>query len=148
MSKFRGTFPHTIDAKGRLSVPTRFRDVLKAKDDTRLVVTRGTRTECLSVFPMDRWYEVEEDIDNLPASDDKDDFVRHFISPAQDCQVDKMGRILIPAQLREEAGLDREVMVVGALSKFEVWDKARWDEYNNETRGNALQLLKTQSIRF
>jgi MraZ protein len=145
---FRGNYLHNIDSKGRLSVPNRFRDVLKAKDDNRLVVTRGTHEHCLSVFAMDRWMQVEQDVDNLPAGRSKDDFVRHFISPAQDVSMDKMGRILIPAQLRDEAGLDREVMVVGALSKFEIWDRDKWDAYTSQTRDNALGLLDSENIRF
>ena len=148
MSMFRGTFPHTIDAKGRLSVPNRFRDLLRAKEDGRLVLTRGTHDHCLSVFPMDRWREVEEQVDQLPSGQSKDSFIRHFVSPAQDCIMDKMGRVLIPAPLRDEAKLDREVMVVGALSKFEIWDRELWEKYNQASRDSALELLNSGNIRF
>ncbi|MEW5723779.1 MAG: division/cell wall cluster transcriptional repressor MraZ [Thermodesulfobacteriota bacterium] len=145
--RFRGTFQHTIDAKGRLSVPNRFRDVLKANEDSRLVVTRGTGA-CLSVYPMDRWLKVEEDLDNLPAGQARDDFIRHFISPAQDVSLDKMGRMLIPVTLREEAGLDKDVVIVGAVSKFEIWDRERYARYMEESRDQALELLKTHDVRF
>ena len=148
MSLFRGTFPHTIDNKGRISVPNKFRDLLKAKDDLRLVITRGTHQDCLSVFPMDRWQKIEEDVDKLPAGRPKDSFIRHFISPAQDVSTDKMGRILVPAALRDEIGLSKDVMVVGALSKFEIWDKERWEDYTKSTRDEALDLLNTESISF
>jgi MraZ protein len=148
MSKFRGTFTHSIDSKGRLSVPTRFREVLKARTENQLVVTRGTHTDCLSVFPLSKWQEVEEGVDQLPTNEVKDAFVRHFIAPAQDVTLDKMGRVLIPVQLREEAGLDHEVMVVGALSKFEVWDRERWEEYERSTRQGALEILNNYNINF
>lgn len=147
MARFRGTFLHTIDDKGRLSVPNRFRDVLKAADDNRLVITRGTNA-CLSAYPMERWLQVEDDVDALPAGEAKDNFIRHFISPAQDVAMDKMGRILIPAQLREEAGFSKEIWFVGAVAKFEIWDRGRYDEYMNASRDSALELLKTQNIRF
>ncbi|MBU2552176.1 MAG: division/cell wall cluster transcriptional repressor MraZ [Proteobacteria bacterium] len=150
MLRFRGTFAHNIDAKGRLSIPNRFRDVLREKNDDRLVITKGINHECLVTFPMDRWLETEEQVDNLPAGLAKDNFIRHFISPAQDCAMDKMGRVLIPLQLRQEVGLNREVMVVGALGKFEIWDRAAWEAYyeNQATRDKALELLDDQNIRF
>ena len=148
MSMFRGTFLHTIDSKGRLSVPNRFRDVVRAREDNRLVITRGTHSDCLSAYTMDQWREVEEDVSRLPAGKGKDAFVRHFIAPAIDCTLDKMGRILIPGHLREERGLDKEVMVVGALNKFEIWDRERWDKDQEETRDSALEILNTENIRF
>ena len=146
--KFRGTFPHTIDSKGRLSVPTKFREVLKERGGLQLIITRGTHVDCLSCFPMDRWREVEDAADNIPSIEERDAFIRHFVSPAQDCAVDKMGRVLIPVPLREEARLDREVMVVGALGKFEIWDRSRWESYDRATRANSLEMLNKQQIRF
>ena len=145
---FRGTFLHSIDSKGRISVPNRFRDVMKAKEDNRLVITRGTHEDCLSAYPMDRWQEVEQSLDNLSAGRSRDSFVRRFISPAQDCNIDRMGRVLVPAQLRSEAGLEREVMMVGALGKFEIWDRERWDTYCESSKDEALELLESHDIRF
>ncbi len=148
MLLFRGTYLHTIDSKGRLAVPNRFREVLKAKEDNRLVITRGTHGDCLSGYTVDRWEEIEAGLDNLPAGRGKDAFVRHFIAPAQDCTLDKMGRVLVPAQLRQEAGLEKEVMVVGALGKFEIWDRERWERYCEASKDEALELLETHDIRF
>ena len=147
MIRFRGSFLHTIDNKGRLSVPNRFRDALKSGGDDRLVITKGSNG-CLAAYPMERWLQIEEDVDNLPAGAEKDNFIRHFISPAQDLNVDKMGRILVPQQLRETAGLEREVMIAGAISKFEIWDRARWEDYIEESEAKAHDLLKVDSIRL
>ncbi|MFH1138927.1 MAG: division/cell wall cluster transcriptional repressor MraZ [Pseudomonadota bacterium] len=147
MIRFRGSFLHTIDNKGRLSVPNRFRDALKSNGDDRLVLTKGSNG-CLSAYPMERWLEIEEEVDRLPAGEEKDHFIRHFISPAQDCNVDRMGRVLVPQQLREVAGLDREVMIAGALSKFEIWDLGRWEAYMKASEPKAHDLLKVDSIRL
>jgi MraZ protein len=146
--KFRGTFPHTIDSKGRMSVPTKFREALGGGDNTPLVVTRGTHLDCLACFPMDRWLDLEEAAYNIPAIEDRDLFIHTFISPAIECSLDKMGRVLIPNQLREYARLDREVMVVGALTKFEIWDRAKWEGYDRAAAANSLETLKKQQIRF
>jgi len=148
MKLFRGTFLHSIDAKGRVSVPNRFREVFADTEDARLVITRGTHEDCLSVYALERWEEVEESVDKLPAGRAKDSFVRRFISPAQDCLVDRMGRVLIPSQLRAEAGLDKEVMMVGALGKFEIWDRERWEAYQESSKDEALELLESHDIRF
>lgn len=150
MIRFRGTFSHNIDSKGRLSVPNKFRDILRAKEDSRLVVTKDLYQDCLLVFPLERWQEAEERVDELPTGQERDNFVRRFVSPAQDCAMDKMGRILIPATLREEVGLGREVMVVGALGKFEIWDKAGWDSYSRDQTvlDNARELVKSQNIKI
>jgi MraZ protein len=145
MSRFRGSFVHTIDEKGRLSVPTRFREVIGSREDQRLVITRGSNG-CLWVYPMDRWLLVEEDVDRRPAGPAKDMFLRHYIAPSQDLVMDKMGRILIPQGLREEAGLDREVVVAGTLGKFEIWDRTRWEDYLARSQAESLELLKTENI--
>lgn len=147
MSLFTGSFPHTIDDKGRMSVPNKFRDILRAKEDNRLVITRGTHENCLSVFPMERWNEVLENLDQLPSAS-ADDFIRYFIAPAIDCKVDKTGRVLIPGQLRDEVGLEKEVMVVGALRKFEIWDRENWDANTKAVRSSAMEVLRTEKFRF
>lgn len=148
MSRFRGIFVHTIDNKGRLSVPTRFRDVLKAKSDDRLVITWGPKRSSLRVYPMDRWLEVEDNVDQLPDGPEKDDFMYHFVSPAMDLTMDKMGRILIPVEMREGVGLTHEVAVVGTTNKFEIWDRANFEAHLAATRDSAFDLLKANPIRL
>lgn len=148
MTLFRGTFLHTIDSKGRVSVPNRFREALRENEENILVLTKGTHESCLAAYPLSRWQKIEEDMDKIPAGRSKDNFIRHYISPAQDCAMDKMGRILIPVNLRLRAGLEREIMLVGALSKFEIWDKDRLENYYAATEDDAQELIETREMLF
>ncbi len=122
---FRGRFEHTIDPKGRLSIPARFRETLKKRYDNRLVVT--TYDECLIAYPYHEWRTLEERIAGLPEFNrDTRVFLRFFYSSATDCPIDKLGRILIPQPLREDAKLEKEVVLVGAFKQFEIWSKKVW----------------------
>jgi len=129
---FRGRSKHNLDSKGRLAIPTRFREVLEQKEDPCLVVTN--KDGCLWAFARDDWRVLEEKVANLPLfNKDAIALLRYFISGAEECQV-KNGRITIPLYLREIAGLEKEVVLVGQLKKFEIWDKERWEaEYARVT---------------
>ncbi|OQY43351.1 MAG: division/cell wall cluster transcriptional repressor MraZ [Desulfobacteraceae bacterium 4572_87] len=125
---FRGRSKHNLDAKGRLAIPTRFRDreVLTQKGDPCLVVTH--KDGCLWAFTRDDWQALEEKAANLPVfNDNAIAFLRYFISGAEECPL-KNGRITIPLYLREVTGLEKEVVVVGQLKRFEIWDKKKWEE--------------------
>ena len=141
---FRGRFEHTIDAKGRLSIPVKFRDVLSETYDTRLVVT--TYDGCLMAYPFKEWQILEERIAGL--SEFKKDaraFLRFFYSSAADCPIDRLGRILVPQSLREYAKLEKEVMLVGAFKQFEIWSKPMWQAAESAASrddiGNMLERL-------
>lgn len=122
---FTGWSQHTLDAKGRLAIPARFRDVLKAMGDERLVITASN--SCLVCYPMDKWKSMADKVGRLSQVDPKvQAFRRYFISGATECTCDKQGRVLIPQPLREMAGLDGQVMSVGMQANFEIWDKDRW----------------------
>ena len=123
---FRGRSKHTLDEKGRLAIPARFRDTLKQKEESCLVVTN--HLNCLWAFAKDDWRIIEEKAASLSLMDSAvNTYRRYFISGAQECQV-KAGRITIPPDLREIAGLEKEVVLVGELKLLEIWDKTRWDE--------------------
>ncbi len=124
---FRGCFEHTVDDKGRLSIPAKFRDALDTTFSAPLIVTR--RKECLVAYPSDEWRALEARMDEkLPAFDAKAlAFRRYFYAPAQECPLDKGGRILLPPTLRSHAALDREVVLSGMGKSFEIWDKGRYD---------------------
>jgi len=123
---FRGRSDHTLDDKGRLAIPTRFREVLDRKGDLCLVVT--SMDNCLWAFARDDWQILEEKAANLPLFDKAGvAFLRGFISSAVECHV-KSGRITIPPCLRKDAGLQKEVVLAGQLKKFEIWDRQRWEE--------------------
>ena len=123
---FRGRFDHTIDTKGRMSIPAKFRDELNDSFDTRLVVT--TFDGCLIAYPHAEWKALEEKVAELPEfKKETRSFLRFFYSSASDCTIDKLGRVLIPQSLREYAKLEKEVVLVGALKQFEIWSKPSWE---------------------
>lgn len=124
VSMFMGEYNHTIDAKGRLIIPSKFRDTL----GNEFVVTKGLEG-CLFVFER---YEFDTFIDKLNEKSDLEANVRKikrfFISGAQEVEVDKQGRILLPSVLREHASLEKDVVFAGVGGHIEIWDKSRWDE--------------------
>lgn len=123
---FIGEYNHTIDTKGRLIVPSKFREQLGEE----FVVTKGL-DGCLFVYADAEWKSFEEKLRSLPltnASSRK--FARFFLAGACACEVDRQGRILIPAILREFAGLEKDVTLVGVGNRVEIWNKALWSEKN------------------
>jgi MraZ protein len=126
---FRGTFEHTIDDKGRVSVPARFREVLLANNDDRVVITNffiGS-VRCLDVYALAAWQRLEERLQQRPQFDPRVmRFQNYYIAAAHDCVIDKQGRILLPPNLREYAGLNRDVVFTSAMEKFRIWDGAQW----------------------
>jgi MraZ protein len=124
---FRGHYEHAIDAKGRTSIPARFRDVLASVNDLRLVVTPALFDPCLHVHPMKAWEELEAKIAALPQFDTNVvAFRRKYLSAAVEAEIDKAGRILIPPMLREHADLEKEVLWAGMGRTAELWSRARW----------------------
>lgn len=123
---FRGRYIHTLDAKGRLSVPSRFREVLATHREETLILTNFDN--CLAGYPADEWELLEEKVRGLSMlQKDVRVFTRYFFSGAQECPVDRQGRILIPQTLREDAALEKDVVLVGVVNRIEIWNKARWD---------------------
>ena len=119
---FMGEYNHTIDAKGRLIIPSRFREQLGEE----FVVTAGL-DGCLFVYANEEWKSFEEKLRALPVSKpEARKFSRFFLASASLCEVDRQGRILIPAKLRAMAGLEKEVVLAGVGSRIEIWDKERW----------------------
>ncbi|MBI4489076.1 MAG: division/cell wall cluster transcriptional repressor MraZ [Deltaproteobacteria bacterium] len=139
---FRGSFEHTIDAKGRLSIPSKFRELLLGKGDERIIITNfvvnGTR--CLDVYPLDEWIRFEEEIKRKPKFERRMvDFQNFYLGRASECVVDKQGRILIPPLLRHYANLKRDVILVSALDKFRVWDREAWKKTFAEAEDKLMQ---------
>lgn len=122
-SMFMGEYYHTIDPKGRLIIPTKFRELLGEK----FVMTKGL-DGCLSIYPQKEWEIFEGKLSALPYTDQRArTFSRFFISGACDCEIDKQGRILVPGPLREFAHLEKDVVLAGSLTRIEVWNKETWD---------------------
>ena len=121
---FMGEYNHTIDAKGRLIVPSKFREQL----GNEFVITKGL-DGCLFVYSNEEWENVQQSFrEKSVASKDARKFMRFFFAGAATCEVDKQGRILIPNNLREYAGIDKDVVSVGVLSRVEIWSKEKWLE--------------------
>ncbi len=123
---FMSEYQHTIDAKGRLFIPARFREGL----GDSFIITKGL-DGCLFVYTREEWDALEQKLKSLPfTKGDARAFLRFFFSGAAICEVDKQGRILIPGNLREYARLEKDVVVIGVSTRVEIWSKARWDEYS------------------
>lgn len=122
---FMGEYNHTIDTKGRIIVPSKFRADL----GDEFVVTLGL-DGCLFVYPLEEWTCFVNELKKLPGNKEARQLQRYFMAGAASCEIDKQGRILLPAKLREHAGLEKDVVFVGVLSKIELWSKERWDENN------------------
>ena len=144
---FRGRFYHTIDPKGRISIPSKFRDALENDySDKRLVVVPNEH--CLEVHPMKEWKEIEAKVRALPQMDpDVQKFNRLYISNAQDASLDGQGRIQIPPDYRARAGLVKDVVLVGGARNFEIWNKERWEEYARTNEPELPSLFEKISIR-
>jgi MraZ protein len=124
---FRGQFEHAIDAKGRTSFPSRFRDVLAAGSDLRLILTRALFDRCVHLYPLKAWEELEAKIAEMPQFDTNVvAFRRMYLSAAVECEIDKQGRILVPPSLREHAELAKDVVWAGMGRTAELWSKERW----------------------
>ena len=128
---FRGRYEHAIDGKGRTSLPSRFREVLVARGDVRLVITTGL-DPCLVAYPLQEWDGFEERLSKLPQFDEIVALLRRiYVSGAVECEFDKLGRILIPASLRQHAGLKRELIWAGMGRNLELWSKKRFEQIRN-----------------
>jgi MraZ protein len=140
---FRGRSRHTLDEKGRLAIPARFREVLNNANDQCLVLTN--HFSCLWAFARDDWRVIEEKAANLSLFDSAvNTYRRYFISGAQECPI-KQGRITIPPDLREIANLKKEVVLVGELRLFEVWDKEKWEDEFQKAMANFPEVSQSLS---
>ena len=148
---FRGHFEHAIDAKGRTSIPSRFRDVLTAENDARLIVTPALFDPCLHVHPMRAWEDLEAKIAGLPQFDPNVvAFRRRYISAAVECEIDKMGRILIPPALREHAGLQKDALWAGMGQTIELWAREKWKaaQEMSEAELSAFKTVIAEQFRL
>jgi MraZ protein len=125
---FRGANAISLDAKGRLTMPSRYRDEFMARCAGLLVVTIDTIDSCLCVYPLDEWELIEAKLRELPSlREENRRLQRLLIGNAVDLELDAAGRFLVPPRLRDYAGLDRRAVLVGQLNKFQLWDEAAWD---------------------
>ena len=136
---FMGTYNNSIDTKNRMIVPSKHRDQLGG----RCVLTKGM-DKCLYIYSMAEWEKQMDKIEALPESDPKvRAFIRHFCANAVDCEFDKQGRIVIPGELKEYAGIDKELVTMGAMRKIEVWSKEVWDSPDNENKMDSEEFAES-----
>ena len=137
---FMGEYNHTIDVKGRLIMPAKFRETLGDK----FIVTKGL-DGCLFVYPKSEWSLFEEKLKVLPLTNkDARQFTRFFLAGAAACEVDKQGRILLPQVLRDFAQLEKEVVLIGVANRVEIWSKINWEQsmstYNDDMNEIAEKM--------
>ena len=133
---FVGEYQHSLDTKGRVILPAKFREQLAGG----LMVTRG-QEHCLYVWPQDEIARITERLREAPVSNKATrDYVRMFASAASDETPDKQGRITIPPKLREWASLGKDVIVIGAMTRLEIWDEAAWNSYSEAHEESFAEL--------
>jgi len=133
---FRGEASLNVDPKGRLAVPSRYRERLSEECAGRLIVTISLLERCLVVYPYPDWQRIEDDVRKLPALDPKAQAVSHLlIGHATECELDGHGRVLLPQLLRDFARLEKRARVVGQGRKFEIWDEDAWSARREEFLG-------------
>lgn len=125
---FIGEYQHTLDAKNRAIMPSKFREKL----GDRFVMTKGL-DNCLFVYSQNEWSIVEEKLKSLPMTNkDARAFLRFFFAGASECELDKQGRIVIPTNLKEYARIDRELVIIGISTRIEIWSKEEWNKFNSD----------------
>jgi MraZ protein len=130
---FMGEFNHTIDTKGRIIIPSKFREEL----GDIFVITLGL-DGCLFAYPNKEWIAFVDELRKLPGTQEARKLQRYFMAGAAECETDKQGRILIPSKLRDNAALDKEIVFVGVLNKIEIWSKERWENNNDYDDVDAI----------
>ena len=129
---FRGRYEHTMTDKGRVSMPAKFREVCKEKyGDETFVITNFDK--CLVAYPLKEWNEIERKVAELPQfKKEVISFLRYLMGGAVDCPLDGQGRVLIPQPLRNHAHINRDVMMIGMLTRIEIWSKEVWEVEQSE----------------
>lgn len=126
---FIGGFSHTIDKKGRVVLPARFREVIKEKYIESFVIIKWFN-DCLCLYPLKEWKAFEQQLNALPKDDKSRRVTRLIYESADDILIDKQGRIFLPNDLREFAGIEKDVVILGHSNRVEIWSKKRWEEYS------------------
>ncbi|MDH3466107.1 MAG: division/cell wall cluster transcriptional repressor MraZ [Gammaproteobacteria bacterium] len=148
---FRGVSALNLDAKGRLAIPTKYRDPLLNQCDGRLVVTVNHSERCLWMYPLQEWDEIEKKVVALPSLDAAAQRLKRIlIGHASDCELDRNGRVLLSGPLREFADLEKRVVLIGQGNKFEIWNDLLWaarrDEWLSHDHNNGPLSIELESL--
>ena len=135
---FIGEYRHSVDEKGRIAVPTKYRDQLLRG----AVVTRGL-DRCLFIYPMHAWEELAQRLAALPLSKSNTrSFARFLLAGAMDVELDKQGRIVLPEYLRSFAGIQKSVVLAGLFNRIEVWDEEQWNRYRGAAEQGSAEVAE------
>ena len=139
---FIGEYEHSLDAKGRVIMPVKLRDDIGEK----FIITKGL-DGCLFAYSQNEWTNFEEKLKSLPLTNkNARDFVRFFLSGAVECEIDKQGRFLIPANLREYATLEKDAVIIGVGTRIEIWNKADWKKYSSDENISADEIAENMTM--
>ncbi len=135
---FLGEYQHSLDSKGRITVPSRFREQLGDK----FVATKGL-DNCIFLYPMEEWTTIEGKLKSLPFTRaDVRSFARFFFSGASEMEIDRQGRTLIPVNLREYASIDKDLIIIGVGSRIEIWSATNWGKYTQEAESSYEEIAE------
>ena len=139
---FIGQYEHSVDAKGRLIMPAKLREEIGDK----FVVTKGL-DGCLFAYSQTEWLAFEEKLKTLPLTNkNARDFTRFFLSGAIECEIDKQGRFLITSNLRDFAGLEKDVVIIGVNTRIEIWSKEKWTDYSSDDNINVDEIAENMTM--
>ena len=139
---FIGQYEHSVDAKGRLIMPAKLREAIGDK----FVVTKGL-DGCLFAYSQTEWLAFEEKLKTLPLTNkNARDFTRFFLSGAIECEIDKQGRFLITSNLRDFAGLEKDVVIIGVNTRIEIWSKEKWTTYSSDDNINVDEIAENMTM--
>ncbi len=128
MPSFSGTYYFTVDTKGRIIIPAPFREIISTNYSTKLYITNAPVDQCIRIYPLEEWSKLQDKVRTKPSSDKYIKFfMRRVIGSAVEIDLDRQGRILIPAALRENAKINGNVVIVGQTERLELWDRDEWD---------------------
>ena len=145
---FRGASSINLDAKGRIAIPAKYRDRLRESCAGQIIVTIDLELPCLSLFPLPHWEQLERQLQGLSNTNPVHQSIKRLLlGHASECDLDKNGRVLLPAVLREHAGLDKRLLLAGMGHTFQIWDEARWnDRIREDMEAHASQQLDPEKI--
>ena len=137
-----GEYEHSLDVKGRLIMPAKLREDMGEK----FIITKGL-DGCLFGFSQNEWTNFEEKLKTLPLTNkNARDFVRFFLSGAIECEIDKQGRFLIAANLREYADMEKDVVIIGVGTRLEIWNRDKWKTYNSDENISADEIAENMTM--
>lgn len=128
MPAFSGKYYYTVDPKGRIIIPAPFREIITSNYSSKLYITNAPFDKCLFIYPMEEWNKLQDQVRTKPRSDEAIRFfLRRVVASAVETEMDKQGRILVPAALREDARINSNVVMAGQIERIELWDRNEWD---------------------